>query len=191
MDICLCTFDTMNTCESNNLKDYIVDQIRIEKWKKSFDEGEYKKNVDLVEKAHKKNLKLVSRRNNVFRRKIEEGDFNILPKIYTRSKSPDKPSKDTKECPEIFVNDFLYLMRCLNDKINMKAKSNDCLEKQTLKNSLVWESPTQILKLLRKCILVRDWANMTSLLLVLIHFDKKYIPIIKNVTSFVFFNIRF
>ncbi|XP_044265429.1 uncharacterized protein LOC123011845 [Tribolium madens] len=183
-------FLKMSKNKKFNLKNFILAEERKRIWKESVDKQEYRENVDLLDRLQKRNLELVTKRNKSFESKQIRNRRNVgkISKKKTRSQRQGNASEST--CPEVCVKELLSLIHCLeNNTINARKEVHDCLERQSSTFGLFWDSPTQILRLAKKCVLTQEWSKMTYFLLLLLHFDKKYLNIIKNmVTIMIKFN---
>ncbi|EFA05902.2 hypothetical protein TcasGA2_TC008715 [Tribolium castaneum] len=166
-----------------DLKKILLDEERKKIWKESVDQEEYGENVEIFEKLQKRNLEVVTKKNKRFASKQTRNVSKEGKISKKKAKKWREGNSDTK-CPEVCVKELLLLIHCLeNNTLITRKEAQDCIERQSSAFDLFWDSPTQILRLVRKCVLTQEWSKMTYLLLVLLNFDRKYINIIKNMVK--------
>ena len=170
------------------IKNYLLSEAKQEEWRKNIGDEEYKNNTNLVDQLHKRNLEIVARKNKHFRHSKYVPTSLICRQISPKAKAAYQKWKEQNnkktEVPELPVQNLLLLVHYLNTNPdrNEKKELQECLRRQNSEFETFWDSPSYILKILRKCVLTRDWPNMTFFLLILLNYDKKYVQIIKKVS---------
>ncbi|KAJ3648326.1 hypothetical protein Zmor_020137 [Zophobas morio] len=168
------------------IKNYLLSEAKQEEWRKNIGDEEYKNNTNLVDQLHKRNLEIVARKNKHFRHSKYVPTSLICRQISPKAKAAYQKWKEQNnkktEVPELPVQNLLLLVHYLNTNPdrNEKKELQECLRRQNSEFETFWDSPSYILKILRKCVLTRDWPNMTFFLLILLNYDKKYVQIIKK-----------
>jgi hypothetical protein len=178
-----------------DLKNSLVKEIRREEWRNKINPEEYNRKSELFEQIRQENLTKVATRNKNFHsrkykksipQKREPQDFkNVDPKTREAYEKWRKENDLEKKCPQVHTKNLLFLLHYLNaGPSRTEDELRECLKRQNSQFEVFWDSPSYILSLLRRCVLTRDWSNMTYFLLILLNYDRKYLPIVKNVSIF-------
>lgn len=175
----------------NALRTQLIREIRSENLKNKYSPTEYSRIDRIYDEAKARNLKIVQEENEKFlgvpriSQKIKKKKPQISKKgksSYERWKKENPPVK----CPQVSVTDLLFVIYQLRLQNEVKKTDllEECLKKHDSNMTLFWDSASSVLKGLRQCLLTRSWDKMTHLLLILLHYDKKYLPVAKSVSFF-------
>jgi hypothetical protein len=189
--MCVDFCDSGAMISGEDLKNSLVKEIRREEWRNKINPEEYNRKSELFEQIRQENLTKVATRNKNFHSKKYKKsipqkrgpqDFkNVDPKTREAYEKWRKENDLEKKCPQVHTKNLLFLLHYLNaGPSRTEDELRECLKRQNSQFEVFWDSPSYILSLLRRCVLTRDWSNMTYFLLILLNYDRKYLPIVKN-----------